>query len=127
MASLTEEARERILELAEDEELSKAEMARRAGVSRPTVYKVLREEGIEEHVSEEEVYAEEKEEPDEDEDEGQDGDEELTPPEPIVIGSPGSALTGLAVGAAVGAAALYGAMVRGIISPPPTGRGDAER
>lgn len=46
MAALTEEQRELILELVEDEELTKAEIARRAGVSRPSVYKALREAGI---------------------------------------------------------------------------------
>ncbi len=68
MAALTEEQRELILELAENEELTKAEIARRAGVSRPTVYKVFREAGLDESVSEEEddeeTYAEGGETPD---------------------------------------------------------------
>jgi len=68
MAALTEEQREMILEIAEDGELSKAEIARRAGVSRPTVYKVLREEGLLNDVSggeaEEEIYGEGDEAPD---------------------------------------------------------------
>ncbi|MDP9478591.1 MAG: helix-turn-helix domain-containing protein [Actinomycetota bacterium] len=68
MAALTEEQRELILELAEDEELTKAEIARRTGVSRPTVYKVLREAGLLQSVSdeedEEETYAEGDEAPD---------------------------------------------------------------
>lgn len=58
MAALTEEQRELILELAKDKELSKAEIAQRAGVSRPTVYKVLREEGLLDAVSEEEEETE---------------------------------------------------------------------
>lgn len=136
MASLTEETRELILELAEDGELSKAEIARRTGVSRPTIYKVVREEGMEEPVSEEEVYAEEEDGleklPDEDEeeeydDEDEDEEDQITSPGPIVLGSTGSAITGLVVGTVIGAAVLYGAMMRGIVGPPPSGRGGAER
>ncbi len=79
MASLTEEQRELILELAEYEELTKAEIARRAGVSRPTVYKVFREAGLDEPVSEEEddeeTYTEGEETPDVVEEDGEDEEE----------------------------------------------------
>lgn len=76
MAALTEEQRELILELAEDEELTKAEIARRAGVSRPTIYKVFREEGLDEPVSEEEDDEETYAEKDEALDAGEEDDEE---------------------------------------------------
>ena len=162
------------MKLAEDEELTKAEIARRAGVSRPTIYKVFREEGLDEAVSEEEddeeTYTEGDEASDSAEEDGEDDEEaeeedyaELTeeeerqvlelygqqrveageqvadelgldretvleiieahnmpeePPARIVLGSPTSALVGLADGLILGAWGLYYAVLRGLIDPP---------
>jgi transposase-like protein len=152
VAALTEEQRELILELAEDEYLTKAEIARRAGVSRPTVYKVFREAGLDEPVSEEEDneetsagddeapdaegYEDEEddeedehdaygdEDADEEDDEAAEEEEPEELPAPIVLGSPASALVGLVGGAVLGAVGLYYAMTAGLIGPPGPGRAD---
>ncbi len=151
MASLTEDQRNLILELAGDRELTKAEIARQAGVSRPTVYKVYREEGLEETVNglegDEETSAGSDEAPDaegyedredgeedehdvygaedaEEEDNEEEDEAEWESAPPVVLGSPASALVGLVGGAVLGAVGLYYAMTAGIIGPPGPGRAD---
>lgn len=121
MPQLPEEKRKQILELFEHGLTNKTEIARRVGVSKPTVYKVLEEEGLYEPDDDTAAIDSEVERPTEEYDETEEyEDEEEDYPEdegPEPIPTPPNVVAAFLGGLAVGAALVY--FGKGLLPSPP--------
>lgn len=119
MQNGTENIEARIVELYESGDYSKTGICQELGVGKKKLYRVLREQGLVEPEGTNPPVAVKYEEDSEDSEDGElEYQEPGDVPAPIVLGSGPSALVGLASGAVLGAAALYYAMMRGLVAPP---------